>query len=368
MLGDRFVDRRRLAELLQSQGNLNTGDTFGGLAHVLQQYLIGRETGREMQEQQAAMEALTQGASAKPWVNPDTGETMGEAGGLAGAQYALSQLQGNPTAGRLSSQLMMQQLDRDEENRQWENRFNTQNQAQMERFRMEQEASERRFQQQLAAQRELAQMRQSQGPSAPGGYMFTPEGTLAPIPGGPADPDAPKPQKPLPVSAVKLIREDQEALMMVDALNDQLSNFSNMIASGDLNLSTVGNLISGARNYAGMSDENSRNYASFRATLEKMRNDSLRLNKGVQTEGDAQRAWNELIANINDEELVAQRLAEIQRINQRAAAIRDANIDLVYNSFGVERPGTQPQQAPQQFMPQQNTPPQNGGWSIQRID
>lgn len=167
MLGDRFVDRRRLAELLQSQGNLNTGDTFGGLAHVLQQYLVGRETGRERQEQQAAMEALTQGASAKPWVNPDTGETMGEAGGLAGAQYALSQLQGNPTAGRLSSQLMMQQIGQDAENRQWENRFNTQNQAQMERFRMEQEASERRFQQQLAAQRELAQMRMQAPSEAP---------------------------------------------------------------------------------------------------------------------------------------------------------------------------------------------------------
>lgn len=167
MLGDRFVDRRRLAEILQSQGNLNTGDTFGGLAHVLQQYLVGRETGRERQEQQAAMDAFTQGASAKPWVNPDTGETMGQAGGLLGAQYALSQLQGNPTAARLSSQLMMQQLDRDEERRQWEDRFNTQNQAQMDRFRMEQEAADRRFQQQLAVQREIAQMRMAAPSEAP---------------------------------------------------------------------------------------------------------------------------------------------------------------------------------------------------------
>ena len=357
MLGDRFVDRRRLAELLQSQGNMNTGDTFGGLAHVLQQYLIGRETGREMQDQQVAMEALTQGASAKPWVNPDTGETMGEAGGLAGAQYALSQLQGNPTAGRLSSQLMMQQIGQDAENRQWENRFNTQNQAQMERFRMEQEASERRFQQQLAAQRELAQMRQSQGPSAPGGYMFTPEGTLAPIPGGPADPAAPKPQKPLPPSALKLVREDQEALMMVENLNEQLSEYSNKIDSGELNLSTIGNVVSAARNYAGVSDEASRNFASFRATLEKMRNDSLRLNKGVQTEGDAQRAWNELIANINDEKLVAQRLSEIQRINERAANIRAANIDLVYSNFGLEPPSQQ-----------RSEDADTSGWSIKRVE
>jgi len=43
------------------------------------------------------------------------------------------------------------------------------------------------------------------------------------------------------------------------------------------------------------------------------------LNKGVQTEGDSQRAWNELIANINDPKVVQQRILEIQRLNQMAS-------------------------------------------------
>jgi len=43
------------------------------------------------------------------------------------------------------------------------------------------------------------------------------------------------------------------------------------------------------------------------------------LNKGVQTEGDSQRVWNELIANINDPKVVQQRIAEIQRLNQMAS-------------------------------------------------
>jgi hypothetical protein len=181
-----------------------------------------------------------------------------------------------------------------------------------------------------------------------------------PIPGGPADPNAPKPSKPLPASAVKLVRDDQEALMTVEGLNTQLGQFSEMIKDGKLNLSTFGNMKNQALNYMGQSNRDSRNLASFQATLEKMRNDSLRLNKGVQTEGDAQRAWNELIANINDEPLVAQRLNEIQQINERAANIRRANIDLVYSNFGATPPttdsgGTQ-------------ADPSNGGWSIKKVD
>jgi hypothetical protein len=84
-----------------------------------------------------------------------------------------------------------------------------------------------------------------------------------------------------------------------------------------------------------MSDADSRNFASFQSTLEKLRNDSLRLNKGVQTEGDAVRAWNELVKNINDPQVVRQRLAEIREINNRAIALRKYNIDVIRSNFGV---------------------------------
>ncbi|MNY53581.1 hypothetical protein D3C86_1893470 [compost metagenome] len=70
------------------------------------------------------------------------------------------------------------------------------------------------------------------------------------------------------------------------------------------------------------------------STLEKLRNDSLRLNKGVQTEGDAQRAWNELLANINDPKLVEQRLGEILAINQRAGELRGLSNDSMRANFG----------------------------------
>ena len=67
-----------------------------------------------------------------------------------------------------------------------------------------------------------------------------------------------------------------------------------------------------------------------------MRNDSLRLNSGVQTDGDAQRAWNELMANINDPLTVRQRLEEINGYNQTALAIKQGQIEDIRTQYGKE--------------------------------
>ena len=471
MLGDRFVDRRRLAEILQSQGNLNTGDPFGGLAHVLQQYLIGRETGRERQEKQAAMGALTQGASAKPWVNPDTGETMGEAGGLAGAQYALSQLQGNPTAGRLSSQLMMQQIGQDAENRQWEDRFNTQNQAQMDRFRMEQEAADRRFQQQLAAQRELAQMKAEQDRATSGKYYAVPSGDgyflidkasgmavrmgmdqagnpvqigapfqpafnpgtgqpspLPVPPGGPqmmpgapqpnagmqppaamsADPNAAvqspgMPQQPAgelrPVmppsvdpraqydvsSAKKAGQLEGERIGSMperqraasNALRELEAQHGVVLQNIDkaINLANTGGGPVGATGFGSyLSSVPTTDARDLAATLDTIKAnigfDKLQAMREASPTGGAlgqvSERENLLLQSVlgsmdqgQSREQFVQNLERIRDIIKERGQARRAAFD---SDFG------QPQQAPQQFMPQQNTPPQNGGWSIQRID
>lgn len=105
--------------------------------------------------------------------------------------------------------------------------------------------------------------------------------------------------------------------------------------SGTLKLGPIKNLVSGARNFIGESSENSRNFASAKASLEKLRNDSLRLNKGTQTEGDAVRAWNELFANINDQEVVRKRLAEIQNINVRAINSHELTIKNIRDNYNA---------------------------------
>lgn len=140
----------------------------------------------------------------------------------------------------------------------------------------------------------------------------------------------------LPTPALKLQQEELDAIGTSSSINADLAGIAKQIDDGKLDLSLAGNVAGKVRNFIGASNENSRNLASFQSTLEKLRNDSLRLNKGVQTEGDAQRAWNELVANINDKGVVKQRLAEIQKINERAVNLRKMNVDSIRGNFGLE--------------------------------
>jgi len=168
---------------------------------------------------------------------------------------------------------------------------------------------------------------------APSGYRFNADGSLSPIPGGPKEGGN---TKPLPPAALKMQQEDLDAIGTASAINSDLSAVQAQIDSGKLEFGPLKNLGNLVKNKTGMSDEKSRNFASFKTTLEKLRNDSLRLNKGVQTDGDAQRAWNELFDNISDQGVVKQRLAEIQRINERAVNLRKMNVDSVRANYGKE--------------------------------
>ena len=140
----------------------------------------------------------------------------------------------------------------------------------------------------------------------------------------------------LPTSALKMQNEELDAIGAASSIKADMASIRSQIESGKLKLGPMSNLAGQARNYIGMSDDNSRNLASFTASLEKMRNESLRLNKGVQTEGDAVRAWDELVANMNDPKLVQQRLAEIEAMNDRAVNLRQMNIESIRQNFGVD--------------------------------
>lgn len=142
--------------------------------------------------------------------------------------------------------------------------------------------------------------------------------------------------KPLPASALKMQQDALDVIGISSSINADLGALDKQIESGKLKFGPVSNLANSALNAAGMSTEESRNFATFKSSLEKLRNDSLRLNSGVQTEGDAQRAWNELFQNINDTELVRQRLKEIQGINSRARDLQKLKVDQVRLNYGAE--------------------------------
>lgn len=172
--------------------------------------------------------------------------------------------------------------------------------------------------------------------------------------------------KPMSPTALRLQQEEIDAIGYAAGVNADLAAIEQQIDSGKLKLGLAENAMSTGKNYLGLGDENSRNFSSFKATLETQRNNSLRLNRGVQTEGDAQRAWNELFENLNDPGVVKQRLQEIQRINDRAIKIRKANVDTIRQEY---------QKEPFDFSPYEQQPasvgqgvaPTGGGWAIKPL-
>jgi len=140
--------------------------------------------------------------------------------------------------------------------------------------------------------------------------------------------------KPMPATALKMQNEALDAIGAASSLNADLGAFADMVEQGKLKLGLTANMLGATRNYMGASTPESRNLASFKANLERLRNESLRLNKGVQTEGDAVRAWNEILANINDPELVKQRLREVQKVNERAAQLKQMEVDIIRGNYG----------------------------------
>lgn len=140
--------------------------------------------------------------------------------------------------------------------------------------------------------------------------------------------------KPLPTAALKMVQEGKDAIGTASSINADLGAIDKQITEGKLKFGPLSNLANEGLNAMGASTEESRNFATFKANMEKLRNDSLRLNKGVQTDGDAQRAWNELFQSINDTKVVQQRLGEIQRLNDRAVQLRKLDIDGVLQNYG----------------------------------
>jgi len=141
--------------------------------------------------------------------------------------------------------------------------------------------------------------------------------------------------KPLPVGALKVQDGLLEDIGIASNIQTDLRSVVNQIDTGALSLSPIGNVGSEVVNFLGRSTEGSRNYDSFKRTLEKLRNDSLRLNKGVQTEGDSIRAWNEILTNMNDQNLVRERLLEVEALNQRAATLKQVQIDTLRSNYGA---------------------------------
>jgi len=140
--------------------------------------------------------------------------------------------------------------------------------------------------------------------------------------------------KPLPGPAQKIQQDLLEKIGITSGIQADMNAFISQINSGELDLGFFENYSNRLKTFGGVSTKQSRALASFNSSLERMRNDSLRLNNGVQTEGDAQRAWNELFANLNDQKYVRERLEQIVAINKRGKAEQEYKLLVLRESYG----------------------------------
>ncbi len=129
-------------------------------------------------------------------------------------------------------------------------------------------------------------------------------------------------------SLQKAETDDIFALETSKNINKDVDKFDKLITDGKLEFGVMDTAGDFARGLIGNQGEEEINSSKFKSFISKLRNDSLRLNKGVQTEGDAQRVMDELFNafDSNDSKVIQEKLREIKRINELAVSLRKKTI------------------------------------------
>jgi len=154
---------------------------------------------------------------------------------------------------------------------------------------------------------------------------------------GEAPPTAQTAPKPLPAAALRIQDEAIEQMMPMGGLNNRIDRLlEDLGPTGNLRLGPVLNQTNRALNAAGISTPQSRSFEDLKTNLEQFRNGILMLHKGVQTEGDAQRAMNQIVGNINDPKVVSQALTRLRELNDEASKLQTTRINTVRREYGAE--------------------------------
>ena len=144
--------------------------------------------------------------------------------------------------------------------------------------------------------------------------------------------------KPIPVGALNKLLDVEDALGATEALNSIIQKHSQRLANGELDLGPMGSLLARGRTAAGMATDGDVAINEWNADLTRIVNESLRLNKGVQTEGDAQRAANELMS-ANDPRTAARALRRLAEFNTLAVQLQQRKAGLIRGNYGQGQPG-----------------------------
>jgi hypothetical protein len=145
-----------------------------------------------------------------------------------------------------------------------------------------------------------------------------------------------KSTKPLPTGVQKAEDEDFGAIDTASNILTETQGFMELIDKDKLSFSPLAGVTDDLSLMFGGGDEDTLNRQSFDLFLQRLRNASLRLNKGTQTEGDAERALQEIVNNRNNTKAVRKALQDLQRANERAVEERKRNINRRRKAQGAE--------------------------------
>jgi len=149
--------------------------------------------------------------------------------------------------------------------------------------------------------------------------------------------------KTLPASLQKSEDDDQSAIDTARGVIEDITPIISKLTPNpttkkpELDLSRFNNIKFQTQAFFGSDDPEVQNYQELERNLTRFVNESLRLNKGVQTEGDAQRAANEVQAAFSKGNTSSMRraLEELKKINERASNNRKAQVDRRREAQGV---------------------------------
>ncbi len=146
--------------------------------------------------------------------------------------------------------------------------------------------------------------------------------------------------KPLPAGALKIADEATQALGAAQQSESLANDAIQILDTSGVNLGLADNLINRGRNFLGDATPESKAYASVQQAFEKLRNNYLLLAKGVQTEGDAQRAWNSEIGEgaAYDNKLAKQQLEKALTLIDMQRQMQHRRITNVYQNYGQTPP------------------------------
>lgn len=167
--------------------------------------------------------------------------------------------------------------------------------------------------------------------------------------------------KPVPVGALKELLAIEDSLGSTKLVADTLARHAAKLQSGELSVTPVNAAGAFVREKLGVASEKDTNLREFKSDITRTVNEWLRMNKGVQTEGDAQREY-KAIMDSNDPVVVARSVQRLAGIMKNTVAIQVRKRDAINRNYGnsTGAPAQQPAQAPAQQPVKRARNPQTG--------